>query len=64
MHDDKAARYYIYRSSLPAVRPTRRERAALAAGRREIARGEYATLEEVRAKYRRAAGPHCKARKR
>jgi metal-responsive CopG/Arc/MetJ family transcriptional regulator len=48
----EAARHYIYRSSLPSVRPTRGESAALAAGRREIARGEYATLDEVQAEYR------------
>jgi metal-responsive CopG/Arc/MetJ family transcriptional regulator len=59
----EAARHYIYRGGLPSARPARGEAAALAAGRREIARGQYATLDEVQAEYRHGMdSPPRKAR--
>jgi len=47
----EAARYYLYRRRLPGDYATPEELAALERGRREIARGQYATLAEVAAEF-------------
>jgi metal-responsive CopG/Arc/MetJ family transcriptional regulator len=44
----KALEWHLRVQALPVEEPTRKEREALAAGRAQHARGEFATIDEIR----------------
>ncbi len=44
----EALRHYLYTRRVPMVEPTREELRAIEEGEREVARGEYVTLDQLK----------------